>query len=342
MGNKLGWILAGLLVLVVAAFIAVRLSFPPITEPDKTKSGQLLKLKKVQFWPARAAGIKPGMGGDAADDYYRAAAIADANAAKISGILKESEKKAQPVISADDMNFMTEIHNHVAMGTQRASAAYAAKFADRIRITPGFLPARGLRRVADVLFLLFWHYNQQKDFDKAEKVARDMFKMGCHLVDERGHVNIVLVGLQLQILGLGGFEALYKNSPKNDPGAVSDTKEYFRQLSPICDSYNTKMEIVHAMKLHPGDIFNIAEHDEDHAWRVQAVQSLALIKFTVGSKGDKRHVQKLIGGFRKSEDKLISVVAKAADEFTREDFDLYSTPALPVPVTWPPGTEYED
>jgi len=337
MGSKFGWLLAGVLVLVVVVIIVVRLVFPPTTPPDKTKRGQLLDFKDIPFWPTTAAGAKPSAAGDAADDYRKAVEACMGKAKQISEMSAAFGEKER-AFTPEMLDFMKEVYEHVARGAQKASASYAVKYADQFRIAPGFLPASRLKAVGDVLLFLFGHYYFNKDFDKAEEVARNTFKMGWHLMKERAHVNVVLAGLQLQMQGLGNFEALYESSPKKDPRAYKEARGYLEELNLIRDQYGKKLEIVHAEKLNAGDIFNIAENDKDHAWQVQAVQTLALIKHAAGGRADRRHARKLISRFSLSDDRLLSAAAKAAAAFTEQDFEVYRSPGY-VPVSWPPGSE---
>ncbi|HUS48492.1 MAG TPA: HEAT repeat domain-containing protein, partial [Phycisphaerae bacterium] len=277
--------------------------------------------------------------GDAGNDYWDAVQVSEGKFKALADIYQTFGERNY-VIPPESMGFMKKVHEHVVKGAQRASATYATRFPEEIRVAPGFFPARGLKRVADVLFFLYMYYYYQKDYDRAEAINRDMFTMGWHLFNERGHANIAMVGLQMQVISLGGFEQLYKNTPaKKNPDAAGAEKKYWQQLKAIRQQYVTKMEILNSRQPHTGDLFNIAENDGDHGWRIQAVQMLGVVKFTAGRRGDQRYIRKLISRFSQSDDELLRAAAKAAGEFTQEDFDAYSVPVL---TEWPPGVEHYD
>ncbi|MHC4982600.1 MAG: hypothetical protein ACYTF6_05465 [Planctomycetota bacterium] len=335
MGSKFGWLLAGLVVLAVALYLIVKLAFPGPSEPEETRGIRLLALKDVNFWPLRVVGPRPALPGDGGEDYYKAVSASGPKAEAIARLSK-SENLILPEAS---LEYLEEIDGHVARGARKAKASYASRFPEQIRVAAGFLPAKGLKSVHDALKLLLLHYIKKPDLEKAREISRHAFIMGWHLMKERGHANITWVGVNLQYLGLGGFEYI-SNATSKDQSVIEKIRDYQKQLEAILACYRKKVTILHDKKRpNPGDVFNIAENDKDHGWRVQAIQMLGVVKFSSGHLGDRRYVRKLISKFSKSDDKLIAAAAKAAANFTKQDFDLYRAPLLAYPMKWPPGVE---
>jgi len=78
---------------------------------------------------------------------------------------------------------------------------------------------------------------------------------------------------------------------------------------------------------NPGDIFNVLENDKDPCWRFQAVLSLGLLKFHPAGRdrGDIRYIKTLLENALQSSNQNERAAAKAAKEFTLEDYNNYGT-----------------
>jgi hypothetical protein len=196
-----------------------------------------------------------------------------------------------------------------------------------------------MKRVHDALMLLAMKaYYRDKDYDRTERIARDMFHLGWHLMTERGHVNLVIVGLEIQTRAQGLLQGLYDpNQPKQDADAVKVIYGYQSDLDAIRSLYHSKLEIVHSPSPHAGDVFNIAENDQDHAWRVQAVITLGIVQHTAGRSDDRRYARRLIERYAASDDAVLAAAARAAGAFTDADRKNYTAPWIDPGCTWPPG-----
>ena len=76
---------------------------------------------------------------------------------------------------------------------------------------------------------------------------------------------------------------------------------------------------------NPGDVFNVAENDKDRSWRIQAILSLGIVKFTATKRGDLRRVRKIIDKNVAGDDPLAAAAAKAAKELTARQFNQLGT-----------------
>ncbi len=98
--------------------------------------------------------------------------------------------------------------------------------------------------------------------------------------------------------------------------------EYRDAVRRVQQAYREKTKIVWNTKPSPGDIFYIIENDEDRVWRVQGLLTLGLIRFTaLGSRGDKRRIEQLVKKHSAGNDPYLAAAAKAAQNFTKEDFN---------------------
>ncbi len=345
MGSKFGWLLAGLLVLVLAIFLIVRLAFPWPSDPDRTRQADMLKLRDIHAWPGAVGGPAPGGSGDAAGEYAQAAGIWLANQQEITEVRRRIIRGDQTDAGAlppNVLDVLQQIYQIVERGGHKGQASVARQHVRDVSLDPVFRPARTYKGVYEALQLLCEHYFSKGNYDQAEQVMRAILRFGWHLMKERGHVSIVMVGVEIQKQALGPAWRLYSpdfSSPKVNAAAIEEAKAFNKALGDISGLYALKLEIVHSQTPHPGDIFNLAENDEDHAWRVQATLALGLVKFSAGRRGDRKYANKLIERFVNSDDPLIAAAAKAAQGFTREDFDAYRPPYVTSDMTWPPGTD---
>ncbi|MFW6133888.1 MAG: hypothetical protein ACOC8F_08330, partial [Planctomycetota bacterium] len=307
-------------------------------------------LEKLELtWPGAAAGLRPRAGGDAAEDYSRAAEVARAHAATLRGVFARDNVSLEPEV----LRLLKDVHAHVAAGADKAVCRYAARHAEDVHVAPAFAPASDLKRLAEVLLELYKQHRNAERFEEAETVARDMFTFGWHLIRERGHVNVVMVGMQTQNWALASFEYLYggaeqvsgvppSEAPLADPLAAAAVKDYDDQLDRLRRQYRDKLGIVYAVKPHAGDVFKLVTDDADHAWRVQALLTCGVLKHTAGRRGDVRYARKLIARHLDSDDALLAAAAAAAAAFTDAQAGEYQVPHLEPYIGWPPGTRDYD
>jgi hypothetical protein len=142
------------------------------------------------------------------------------------------------------------------------------------------------------------------------------------MTNERARVDVVLRGLRLQQMALERLREVYEHWEGADKSRIGKLKTYAEGLGRVCRAFRDKWAIVWTAAPEPGDVFNIIENDEDRAWRVDALLGLAIVKIREQShRGNSRKVQRLIERFLNSADPLECAAARAAQEFSRADFD---------------------
>lgn len=355
MGSKIGWILGAALLLAVIIFIIIRLAVPLPSDPQELRENpRLLDMIEME-WPSTFAGGKPSGGGDAAGDYDRAVDIARAHKAKILAAADSREP-----IPADVLDVLKQVYGHVAAGASKSSGNYARAHAGAVSVSPRFAPATDMKLVVQAVMTYYRYVSEEAvDWDLAERVARDAFTLGWHLVQERGHVNVVIVGIEAQIQAMGAFSQLFggfsdvtgrpDNASMPNEAAARSLKRYEVRLYNVHSNYFNRMQIVHAELPAAGDVFGLVEpefvpgdHKLDPAWRVQGLLMCGVLKHTSGKRGNRRYAQKLIDRHLDNEDALMRAAAEAADAFTAEEADDYEVPLVSPNLQWPPGATEDD
>lgn len=337
MGNKLGWILAGVLVLALAGFIIWRVFFPGHSGPDATLRAGMLDLKTIEVPVSDVAGFTPSESGNAGDEYAEAARIAAESKLEITGAqVAIQEAKGRPAaVNATALGVLEKIASHVARGARRKEMKYLFVHTPKTLQVGIRVPALdALAEVTGAMETLSDCHVSHKKYDEAEKALLDLFVMGRHMIDERSHWDLVSRGIGAQRGACNRLFPLYETHKKS-PERVAALLRYRGALSAFSEFYTVeKYKILwttgHSLATHqsrgpnPGDVFNIIENDKDRAWRVQAVLMLGIIQYTA-EPADAKYSRKLIGRLVGDSDEIIAAAAKAAKDLKQEEMSAAFT-----------------
>lgn len=336
MGNRLGWIIAGLLTLViVGVFLAVAV-FPQPTPPsNRITSPGALDQVELKADPAVILGWSPSGGENAGAYFAQAVRKCKAGRPAIQDLLAKAPSLANGKETLTDAQsaMLKEIAEAVHAGAQQASMRYVFEFTPKVVEVGAGMPEAGeLQDVLNALLLYSASLIGQKDYLPAERVYQDTLMMGYDLTRERARVWTVKMGLGLQSAACGRLEALYNKYMPERKTRLADLSAYRLALSDLTRSYEDKLAMLHqfrSVKENPGDVFNMAENDKDRAWRVEAIATLGVVKFIAPGRGDKRYAKKLIDRYLSSSDPLEAAAAKAANDLTIEQYrTLGSRPGI--------------
>lgn len=341
MGTKTGWIIATLIVVGVAIAAMAVIFFPPVSGPSETRSPAMLEMGTVYVPLVRAIGREPTIDGDAGPDYQRAIEIHMNNSPDIEAV--GNGDHWDDLVGADNawtdpgLKKIKEIHAIVAGAAKKKWMKYTFAFTDK-ELAFGFhhqAPEKfwklavSLRMLADMLAA-------KGRYAEAAEVIKDILIMGRHMYDEHAVAYMGLTGLEVQEYAAKALQKLYRTWKEAPKEAAGFLQKYETEVGPILNMYRKKKEILWDNipknneagdpKLAPGDVFNILEHDQDPAWRVQAVIALGALKFRVAGRGDRKYAFRLIRQCLQSKEPAIAAAAKVADSLTREQFHYSSTP----------------
>lgn len=321
MGNKLGWIIAGVLVLVLGGVILKIAVFKSHSAPTSatTRRG-VLKLKTLGVSIALIVGSEPSAGGNAAEDYKKAIAVYKQNKRLIEDVIDNAPKMtggyvpSQPAISA-----LKQIAAHIAAGAKKADMDYF------FTLTPKHLkvayakhePIIGLEDIAASTNALTTYYNANKHYDKMLDTLKHQIVMGWHITKERKMLRMCTLGLMIQQENLNSLIDVYND--RNNTALRESAQEYLAAVETLLTAYQTKRNIIWSQDPEPGDTFNIIENDEDRCCRVQAILNLGRLRFLCTKEVDLEYIDELIKKYSNSEDPLEAAAAKAAAKMTKDD-----------------------
>ena len=84
--------------------------------------------------------------------------------------------------------------------------------------------------------------------------------------------------------------------------------------------YSRKHKAIWSTELRVGDIFYVAEHDLDRAWRVQAILALGMVRFGNASGSERELAVETLKKYRQHSEPLYAAAAEAALTMTQEEF----------------------
>jgi hypothetical protein len=330
MTSKAAWI-AGIL---IAAFIAVvvvkALVFPSPTEPTSaTRKPGFMDLIEMEAPITDILDRTPQGPGNAGDDYSRAVAAYHDNE-QIIPKPTPAVKASITIINEDAVDAMTEIYRHVSAGAAKKDMKYLAVHTPgKLRVSPYLKEVTPLLRAAESVDLLARHLLANNRRKQAEAIHKDLLIMGRHMVNARSHLDMVNSGTLIQFDAMQGLVRAYDSMETKDKNfkkrRLAALREYFAALNEFDRRYGTKLEVLWKVRPNPGDVFNIARNDKDHAWRVQAILCMGILRYTASNRNDTRRNNEMIEKYLNSSDPLEAAAAKAAKELSKADFNQLAT-----------------
>jgi hypothetical protein len=336
-GNKIGWILSGVLVLALVAVVVVMMMQGGEPSPSTlaiTVPG-FFEVHEVKASPvAFLGGPLPSGAGNAGDDYRQAYDLykehhneigdAEENAAKL---LKGEYTPTQAAITA-----MEAIYRHAAAGATKKEMKFSTP--QDISVRAASDPAYRLGLVGDAVATLGDIYRVAKKYEEAEKVYRTAFIMGYHMTKEDVRAAMFTSGLGVQGEAIGGLGSLYSEWDKDKHKAeLKAVEDYIPALEKANHDFTNKLGATWRKTPEPGDVFAVVEKDEDPAWRVEGLLLCGVIRYTHAktkhAEGDQRKVKELIAEHLNDPNPYIKAAAVAARDLSPEGWKQVGTPPNP-------------
>ena len=322
MGNKTGWIAAGILAVAILVIVLWVVFFPSISKPTREMLlGINRSFQDVKVSLRDVLGGEPTGGGNAADDYQQAAVLVP----QILQIM-ENRPEGSTAMPAAALELMKKVDGHVASGAAKKECKYLfVHTPKRMEVSARLPEIDGIFQVTGAMDMLAQHLAGQKQLDAAWKVYERLLVMGRHFMNERSHPQVVFAGIGAQRVALQGFTMLRRMQIQKDEKTVDAINRYASDLYNLEKIYGDKLPIIWKVRPDPGNVFWVIEYDPDRAWRVQALLTMGILKFTAQSRGDRKHVETLLVRCCSDADPFIKAAAEAARAFTRDDLATVAT-----------------
>jgi hypothetical protein len=328
MSHAIGWIAAGLLVVIVTVAVVVLVFFPPHSDPsDATIREGIMDFHTVNIAPSTIAGIDPSSDANAAEDYQQALSFYESNKKDLDNALEEMGKKADYAPDSSVVDKLTKIDSMVASGNQKKRFEYSLVYTPKkFDVTFFYPPSNKFQDLAGGLRMLALVYQRQKKYPQAESVLQHEFLLGWHMMNERARVEFTQRGMGIQRDALKGLKELYQLwQPADGIGKQARVAAFRDSLEGLDRWNNMKYQVIWNVKPYAGDVFNIVERDEDRAWKVEALLGLGVVRYTTDKRGDEKYAMRLLEKYAASSDPVLSAAAVAARDLTVDEFNQVGT-----------------
>lgn len=319
MGNKPGWIIAGLLLAGLAAYLIMVFVFPAPDSPtsDTTRPGVL----DVQAPVTPVADVLPEapvLEQDAGDDYAAAIAFHHRHRKEFESMYERLRSDPNVTLDLTDLELCRSLMEWLAPAMKKTNMTYTFVHTPKeLKVSAFADGAEDFRNLSRVLRTLMEHFRRTNQIPQAVEPARALFIMGWQLMNERRRYQLVDAGMEYQDLAIPILLEAYKNA--GDGKRLEATETYQRELNLARKVTSDKRRIVWDYNAKPGDVFNIIENDRDRTWRIEGTLSLGILKLRQkGRRGNMRKIEELLTTARTSDDELIRAAGKVSESCTRE------------------------
>jgi len=333
-----GWIVAGVVVAVLLVFLVFLVFVPTPSAPWNTTAPGFMDLKTPRM-PLSTIVPMPTSPGNAADDYARAMTFYKQHKGDIDATGDAIDEKSSynvATASADPWTYPNfkickELADMVAAGTKKAEMHYTFVMTPQ-KLKPFFQLkyARDMYQISLGPFQCYQVHFDRKEYPQAEKRLQDMMILGWHMFNERCLPDMSMQGLDVMTYTSEYLERLYlawPDAPKNKVRAVRDFRY---QLGEIRENYSLKRKLLWDYlplsidptkdEFRPGDVFNMAENEQDKAWKTQAILCLGPMKYRCVKRGDVSEIKSLIAKYLKSSDPLLKAAAECSNAMTIQQY----------------------
>jgi hypothetical protein len=340
MGNKLGWIIAGLMIAGIACIVGKFVFFPsPSKGTPLTGREGALDLVELTVAIEPVLGFTPSRDADAGEDYLDAVRFYQSEVEAYDEMFDRIyESEEADTLSPADKARCEKLVAYLEKAKNKKESTFTSKITEgslKCSMVPrGFLEIGKLVTASE---LLYSHYLNKNQPEKAKDIIYLWFTLGRHLAQERARVGFVNYGCQLMYNATETLKAqCYQDmqAPGADQPALQAMVQACDKLGDnvlnVQQSTKNRINAIWKLRnetktgLHAGDIIRIIEDDKDPSGRVDAILALGYLKFTSSDhRGDTRVVNNLLEEYAQSDTPLYKQAAQAANALTLEQMHSY-------------------
>lgn len=323
MGNKFGWIIAGIFVVGIALIVIMKFVFPSAEDHTSETRREVLAYHEPTTDISSVVTLPTGSD-NAADAYVKAIEFYQDRQSDFDSFVKRADKATSYELVGSDLALVQSLMKTMEPGTKQKTMEMTFVHTPKELKVSGFADkAEDLDSLAMMLDYLFAHYYSQNQLDQARQVAEVQFILGWHMMNERARVQMTQLGIEIQRSALNKISNIAQEQKKSDQ--VDAIYAYNSELSSINNLFNIKNRLLRTITPPAGDVFNIIENDQDRAWRTEAILTLGILKFSNKShKGNMRALEGYLDEYSQSDEPLYRAAAKVARECTKAQVESWA------------------
>ena len=319
-GNRLGWIISAMIVVLIAVAFAWASYEAGRTTPLSEFSQKTENFDPLVFPgdPRHLLTIPDMKNADGGPLYWAAIKIVRENPDLYEGAKADLQRVAEYTA----LEPILEAAHHATADIFRSQPDAVVKF--------GKKPAMEAIDKAGTLCLgIGIRYARQNNFDQAQQYLNASYILGLRLFQDRQCRAELDLGMGLMgnsatnlamIAGAQKNDALQKKLKDFNAGYLAFDRERVKPLERVISSIDPKVS-----RQHVGDVFKLAQESREKVWQLESILRLGMYRFNSPLAGDRRAANRMIREFAKSEDLAIRSAAMAARDLTVEDFRRLGT-----------------
>jgi len=336
-GNRLGWLIAGGGVLVLVLVVGLLWLWPDATTEPTAATTARGRLDRIDL-PASIWDVveKPTERGLAADDYNKG--VVEYYDSDGHARLRKLSPERQTAFGRND--FPYRAHDYIAAGAKKRRMDYFAQYikpAEAVKPSQrelisaeegpaGPLPhLQAFAAMADAALVYGKICEKDKKRQQAEGFYKAVLVFGHHVTEDRVRLWGFQVGLDIQQKAAHRLSELYYKQGQKD--RLEKVRAFLDELARVQEVAAKKArEAVFRLSerghLHAGDLRNIAAHDADPMWRIEAIRQLGLCRAalsTGGNRADHEAITELLTQCKGNPNPFIQAAAELALGMTVED-----------------------
>lgn len=326
-GNKEGWVMSVAIIAVVGLMLwkFELLAAPSIAKP----SGQFKNLREPIALPVKPEEVLAGViteDRDAGDLYWQAI--------KLYQESPETYDKTRPKYT-DRLGELKAIDLLVQATSARNANIFLRKPELLVNYKYPWPEMDALYKLGIVANSIAFSFQAQGDEVQTKRYAHAAFSLGAKMFNERLTHGELDAGIKLMQASGDTLKTLAK---KQNNKAEQDKWEQFGQATKgyyeakILKLYQVVMSagMVH-IGANAGDVFELAQHNEDRMWKVEALLKVGRYRFNAARKGDQVGAERMLSddptkyGYQdwtKSPDPAVRAAALAAKQMTVEEYRM--------------------
>jgi hypothetical protein len=317
-GNRLGWSIAGLIVLIQAAVVFWALSLDKLTEPtEMTSQGSLARIEIPVAWTQV---VPDGVAGDSGAMYRDAVRLIEADDSMLHAVVRENRD-----VPLDQLPAVRLI---VDAGSMKRSPVFEADFERVVTYDVRKMPIEHLRLAGDAAIRLGM-LRASRDPAGATRLLEAAFLLGASMYQERLVYDQLVAGLGLmgdaaaglgQIAGQGGDASRIERIDAFDRSRADYVKAHILPIRTALWAVDRDR-----MGRHAGDVFAFARTSAERMWRVEAVLQVGRMRFDMpqGHRADQLGIPRLLARIESDDsDPVVRHAVRLARDLTVERFRM--------------------
>jgi len=336
-GNKLGWIIAGGMVLVLVLAVLLIWVLPGSATPPTAATTSAGRLDRIEVPASIWNLVSPPTGQGLAADDYNKAVVEYFDTDRYGELRKLSEEQRLAIAPG---KFPYKVCRFVLAGAAKKEMGYFPQYvAPAQTVKPShreLVDAAGSDRppiphlaafpdIAETALLYGRICQNHKEHREAERIYKAVLIFGWHVAQDRVRLWGFQVGLKIQQMAAERLAGFY--TARGEPDRADKASGFLSDLGRTLEATAAKanealFRLDPSGRLFVGDLRHLAVNDADPMWRIEAIRQLGLYRAAMskgGKRADRKAIDRLLNDLKNQNDPLLKAAAELALTLTIQD-----------------------